>query len=212
MTDQILLVRNFDPTLISVGKSKGNYTSIFYHKKENTDEFCRLKIQTPKIKIPFDIQERKSKIGKLFAMGVTVSTDEIGTENNKINIANFRSKLFEVEKQLRKKLPDELRSKDFSSSLWQGSNANFKPTMKLTIPCFKNETPEVAIFDKQGNVSDVSALEKFSICSFIICLDSIWSTDTKVGVNWHIEQAKIYEETKKGKFSFKDDQDDDLED
>lgn len=191
--EQILATKQFNPSLVKIGNIKGNYLSIFYPINDQDGEFTKLKIQTPKMKIPFEIQERKTKTGKLFAINVTVSTDEIGTEKNKSRIEMFREKILDLEKKIQRILPPEFQNKTFSSCLWQGKNLDFKPTMRLSIKCY-DELPLIEIFDSDGDISDISELVPKSIGTFIIALDSVWSTDDKVGINWNIEQVSISKE------------------
>ena len=189
-TEQIITTKQFDPSLVTLGKPKGNYITVFYPLNSQDVEFTKLKIQTPKMKIPFDTQERKSRMGEVFAINVTVSTDEIGTDKNKARIEMFREKILELENKIKRKLPQEFQRKTFSSSLWQGKNADFKPTMRLSIRCF-DQIPSVKVFDSDGDKVDVSHLVQRSVGIFVISLDSIWSTTDKVGVNWNIEEVKL---------------------
>lgn len=124
----------------------------------------------------------------------------------------FREKIMDLEKKIKSRLPQEFKSETFSSNLWQGKNLDFKPTMRLSVKCF-DEFPNIQIFDKDGENADISALAPRTIGTFIIALDSIWSTSDKVGINWNIEQVQISEnETPKKKKTFiVRDESDDLE-
>lgn len=207
MTEQILLTKHFKPSLVRLGDAKGNYINVFYPLNSQENEFTKLKIQTPKMKIPWDLEERKSRQGKVFSINVTVSTDEIGSDKNKKNTNMFREKILELEEKIKYLLPPNFQSKDFSSSLYQGKNLEFKPTMRLSIPCYKDEQPNVTIFDKNGDQDNISSLVPRSVCTFIICLNSIWSTDTKVGINWNIEQVTVFNDFFKKKISFREEED-----
>lgn len=187
--EQILLTRNIEPSLIKLGEPNGNYINVFYPDDSET-EFVKFKIQTPKMKVPWEPKEIKSKQGKVFSINLSVSTDEIGTEKNKASIEMFRNKIIEIESVIKDILPDEFKNKTFSSSLWQGNNADYKPTMKLSIPFFK-ETPSVVIYAQDGSELTINSIIPRSICTFIISLNSVWSTTDKVGLNWNIEQITI---------------------
>ena len=105
--EQIILTKSIDPSLVEFGKINGKYIAVNYPKLEAAvGEFTKLKIQTPKMNIPWDIKERKTREGKVFAYGISVSTNNIGTDKNKDSIDIFRTKFKEIEERIKKKLPD----------------------------------------------------------------------------------------------------------
>lgn len=206
--EQILLTKKFNPSKVKLGDPKGNYINVFYPLNSQDNEFTKLKLQTPKMRIPWDLQERKSRQNKLFAINVTVSTDEVGSDKNKKNINMFREKIVELENKIKDILPPNFKSKEFSSSLYQGKNFDYKPTMRLSIPCYKDEIPSVSVFDKNGDSDKIESIVPKSVCTFIICLNSVWSTQTKVGINWNIEQVTVYGDISRKRLIFQEEEED----
>jgi|688.fasta_scaffold01457_17 hypothetical protein len=191
-TENILLTKNIEPNLIKLGDQKGNYINVYYPDESET-EYVKFKIQTPKMKIPWVPKEMKSKQGRVFSLNFTVSTDEIGSEKNKSTIELFRNKIYQIESVIKDKLPDEFKQKTFTSSLWQGTNLDYKPTMKLSIPCFKDNIPSVIVYAQDGSELKIEDVTQRSICTFIISIHSVWSNVDKVGLNWNIEQITVWD-------------------
>lgn len=210
MSEDIPMVENYNPRKIVLGKVEEKHVTFFL---PDGDNFKKIKFQTPKMRICFDVEERKTKMGKLFVKNVTLSTNEIGSDNNRKRIEILRTKLEKTEKYIKRLLPDYLKNKKFNSSLWQGNNKDFKPTFKVGINFDRNEEANVGIFDKDNNPMEHTKLQKGQIVSMSIKLEKLWIWNDKIGINWNIEQIKVYEELpKKGFRIVKESEDDDDED
>lgn len=210
MTVQIVLTKNLEPSYVKLGPVNKNYIQVFYPLNSQDDEFTKLYIQTPKMRVPWEKKERKTKQGKVFSYSLVASTDHIGTSKNIKNIEMFRSKILEIETKIKSLLPSDFKNKTFYSSLWQGNNPDFKPTMRLSIPCY-NEEAKVVVY-KDGDNVDIDRILPKTVCTFIIVLDSIWSTSDKVGINWNIDEIVICDESKstpKPRFMMREEDDDD---
>lgn len=205
---QVILTKKFNPSHVKLGPVNKNYIPVFYPKKGD-DSFVKLFIQTPKMSVPWEMKEKKSRQGKIFAYTLTASTGPVGSEKNQRNIDMFRDKIVQLETKIKELLPVDFKNKTFYSSLWQSDNSNFKPTMRLTIPCYNGGEPKVSVFDKNKEPTEVDKIVPKSVCTFIIVLDSIWSTADKVGINWNIDEVVIYEQASpvtKTKFMFKEEE------
>jgi hypothetical protein len=209
---QIILTKNLEPSYLKLGPVNKNYIQVFYPLNSQDEEFTKLYIQTPKMRVPWEKKERKTKQGKVFAYSLTASTDHVGTSKNITNIDLFREKILKIEDKIKSSLPSDFKNKTFYSSLWQGNNSDFKPTMRLSIPCYNDEA-KVAVYKDKDSV-EVERVTARSVCSFIIVLDSIWSTFDKVGINWNIDEIVIWDEIKivsKTRCMVREEEDDDDE-
>lgn len=197
----ILRTKNYDPSVIVLGTSTEKAISFYY--PIGNDEFSKLRIQTPKLRIPFDPEDKKTKNNKLFVKNISLSTDEIGTSDNKQLINKFRTLMSETDEKLMGLLPESVRSKDFTPTLWQGKNIKYSPIMKISMN-YKDEKCQTSVYDsKDAKISENDVI-KGIVISAIIRLDGVWVSNNKTGVNWVAEQIKIYEKPEEqGTFKFR---------
>lgn len=186
----IMRTKNYDPSVLTFGNSTEKMVSFYY--PTGNDEFTKLRIQTPKLRIPFDPEERKTKADKIFVKNISLSTDEIGNDDNKKTISKFRAKMTETDGILKSLLPENLKSKEFGSSMWQGKNIKYKPIMKISMN-YKDEKCQTAVYDANDTKITDEDIKKDIIISAIIRLDGVWIANNKMGINWVAEQIKIYE-------------------
>jgi hypothetical protein len=194
-TPQILLTKEYDPEMLTMGNIGEKSICVYYPVKDVKDQFTKLKIQTPKLRIPFDGDLRKTKEGKIFVKNIQLSTDEIGSNNNKKNINTFRTKIEDTDNKIKKLLPPEFTNKTISNSLWQGKNTKYSPNMRISIP-FKDEICQAEVYDSDDTLLDYNEVKKGITASVILQLDNIWVTHDKVGINWVAKQFKIYDNPK----------------
>ena len=184
------MIENYHPKKIVLGKVEEK--GIKFYIPTDSEDFEPIRFQIPKMKIAFDIDERKTSTGRVFAKNISLSTYEIGSDNNKKRIEILRSKLEKTEKYIKKLLPKYLEDKKFSPSLWQGKNTDFKPTFKVSMNFNKDDKTKTGIFDSENNSIGDDKIEKGQIVSMGIKMDKLWIWNDKIGINWEIEQVKIY--------------------
>ena len=201
---KILLTNNYNPELLTIGNVKDKSIGVYYPIEDKSEEFSKLRIQTPRFKIPFNPDERKTKENKIFVKNISLSTDEIGSDLNKKNANTFRMKIEETDQKIKSLLPPPYNEKNLSPSLWQSKNLTYKPTMRITLP-YSDEVCKTAVYNEKDDKIQDTDVCRNSIISAIIRLDGIWLWGDKMGVNWVAEQIKIYEDTpKKSKIFFRD--------
>lgn len=189
----IMRTKNYDPSVLTIGTATEKNVSFYY--PTGNDEFTKLRIQTPKFRIPFIPEERKTKADKIFVKNISLSTDEIGDSNNRKLIELFRTKIMNTDDVLKKLIPESLKSKELGSSLWQGKNVKYKPIMKISMN-YKDEKCQTAVYNANDEKISDDEIKKDIIISAIIRLDGVWISNNKMGVNWVAEQIKIYENEK----------------
>lgn len=192
----INMTSEYDPLKLTLGKIGPKSVTFFYPLKGKSDEFTKLKIQTPRMKIPFDVVEKKNKENKPFMKTFSVSTNEIGTTSNKSNISSFKDKINQTDEIVARLLPDNIKNNRMSPSLWKGQNTNFSPTMKISINYDYNDNTKCncKVFNHNNEEIRETELTKGCLISAIIRLDSLWIYEDKIGINWIAEQIKIYQD------------------
>lgn len=188
----IPMIENYNPKYIVLGKVEEKAVKFFLSSK-NDNNYSKIRFQTPKMKIPFDIDNKKTSTGKIFVKNISLSTNEIGSENNKKRIEILRSKIEKTEKYIKKLLPTHLQNKKFCNSLWQGRNTDFKPILKVSIGFDRDDNVKAGIFDNDNNPLDVSKVSKGQTVSLVLRFDKLWVWNDKIGINWEVEQLKIYD-------------------
>jgi hypothetical protein len=189
--NSILLTKTLDPEILIFGKHKDRSATVYYPTGVN--DYDKMRIQTPKMKIVFDPQERKDRNGSIFVLNLSHSLEAIGSDKNKSNIELFESKMKRVERVVQKILPpDVISGREKSSSFWQ--KGDYASTIRSSVK-YMNGDPQIRIFmGKNREPVDVSELKRGAITSCIFCLDQVWVTKDKYGINWVVEQIVIYPE------------------
>jgi hypothetical protein len=200
---QILLINKFNPEKVVLGKVSDKNVSYYYPSSTSKDEFIKLRIQTPKMRIPFNIEEIKTRDNKIFMKKITLSTDPFGDTTNVKNIESFRDKINQLDQQVFSLLTPEFQKKTFYKSLYKGKDPNkYMPTMKLNIPVsHEGFCSKTNFFDSKKNLVSESQLNRGSIVSIIIRFDGLWYNKDKMGTNWTVEQLMIYDQN--NEFNFK---------
>jgi hypothetical protein len=184
---------------ILISKQKGNNCNILYKTEE---ELVRFKIQTGKMRVPWDPKERKNQNGKVISTNVCASTFGILDTSNKKRIETFKTKVECIEKLL----PiDEGAS---LNSVLYGTNPNYSPVINLSIP-YSDGKPEVIVFDSDGNILPFTALKKGCICTFIVRVSHFWMFKNKRGLQLVIEQVKMHKSSPQPVSFLQDDSDSD---
>jgi hypothetical protein len=190
MGDNTLMIKEYKPLKLVHGKTTEKAVTFYYPLNSSSDEFRKLTIQTPRMYIPFDLEERKMG-DKVFIKNINLSLREIGSDKNKKRLLQFEDKIKETDKRILDLLPEKLLMKNFYPSLYQGKNLNYKPNMKVSIP-FDGDDCKISIYNEQHEQISDEKLDKGIILSAIIRLDKVWIWNDKMGVNWVVEQIKIY--------------------
>ena len=195
MSSTILMTKQWNPESFVIGSVNEKNATFYYPLASGSDEFTKLRVQTPRMRICFDPDEKKTKEGKVFVKNVSFSTQEIGSNGNKKTIRLFKKRIQETDKKIFGLLPEILQNKSFSSSLWQGKNTSYEPTMKVSFP-YRDGVCKTQVYDKNDDRIDEEEVKKGVVASAILKLDNMWIWRDKVGINWVVEQLKIYEEQK----------------
>lgn len=164
-----------------------------------------IRLQTPKHTVCFD-PDPKQHAGETFVINLSLSTDPVSTEKNIARIDKFKKIIADLESRIIELLPSQHASKEFYSSLWQGSNAAYGPVFKASM--FPGGSRPCAVFDKTKTPVGISEVKRGQVVATAIRLDKVWANDKKIGINWTIEQLKICEdsgESGTGGFSIRDD-------
>lgn len=185
----ILLTKTLDPEVVKFGKVNERNCTVYY--PVGVDDYEKLRIQTPKLRLCFDPQFRTNKTtAEIFIMNLTLSLELIGTDKNKMNIEMFEAKLRRLERTVQKVLPPEIVSgRTMSSSFYQ--KGDYAPTLRASIK-YKNGDPVARVFQgKDREIAMVDELKRGTIMTSIFLLDNVWVTHDKYGINWIIEQVVI---------------------
>ena len=156
-----------------------------------------LYINLPKLRIPFDVKEKKSN-GKIFARELSLSIGELTTDDNKNNehIKAFKKCIKDIDIQISKIIKGQMRESLYSS------NPNFPPIMNVTIKTVYGDTaPKLDVYDSNKVLIkdfDVNTLRTW-VVSGVIKLDGVWvqkgGTDKnkpKFGIDWVLTQLRLY--------------------
>lgn len=187
----ILMTKTLDPEVLKFGKHRDKNCTVYYPVGQ--DDYEKLRVQTPKLKICFDPVDRKDRNGSVFVTSLSHSMDLIGSDNNKESIELFEKKMRRVERVVQKILPPEVKNdRELSSSFWKKENSEYAATIRSSVKYDKGE-PQIRIFKgKEREPVELSEFKRGTITSCILCLDQVWVTGNKYGINWVIEQAVIY--------------------
>ena len=183
-------IENYHPKKIVLGKVDKKKVTFFL---PNGDKFDKICFKTPAMKICFDIDDKKSFEGKVFVKNISLTTEEIGSENNRKRIETLVSKLESTEKYIKRLLPNELKDKIFSKSLWQGKNKDYKPTFKVSMGYDRDGNVRAGVFDSDNKQIDAENIKRGQTVSTILRLDKVWVWNDKIGINWEVEQIKIHD-------------------
>ena len=151
----------------------------------------KLEFQTPKMTVPFDLEERKYQ-GKLFLKNIACSTKDCSSQKNNEQMKAFDKKIREIEVKIKSMIPEKHKDKIFYSSLYQ-SDTKYKPVFKIKIPYNDNEC-SISIYDNNNKKVGDSKLYKRIMISTIIYLENIWFYKDKMGLTWTAKQMKIFDD------------------
>jgi len=185
----VLLTKTLDPEIVKFGKVNERNCTIYYPVGQ--DDYEKLRIQTPKLRLCFDPQFRTNRTtAEIFIMNLTMSLELIGTDKNKMNIEMFEAKLRRLERCVQKILPPEVVSRrTLSSSFYQ--KGDYAPTLRASIK-YKNGDPAARVFQgKEREITTVDELKCGTIMTSIFLLDNVWVSADKYGINWIIEQVVV---------------------
>lgn len=188
--DTPLLTKEFEPEKVVVGSVTEKNVMLYYPLSSGNEEYRKLTIQTPKMKIIFDPEEKKTKDGRVFVKNINFTLSELGSDSNKKNISLFKEKIERTDSTIQKSLPEVLKLKTFNTSIWK--NSNYSPTMKISMP-YKDGVCKTVVFDSNNERISDDEIKKGVFVSAILKLDNMWIWNDKIGVNWVVEQFKIFE-------------------
>lgn len=178
---------------------KDNMDQIQYSQKGNrvylsfNDE--KIYIQTPNFRIPFNLQNKTTKDGRIFMKSLSFSTGSLKPEEDeKIKANNSHIKKFvKFLKELDKRIVNDFQGKEYRHSLYQ-SNPDYAPTFSVNIRTGYNNSDELKMHVFDANNQQIKIEEgmfKNKVGSAILHLESIWISGEKMGVNWFVEQLKL---------------------
>jgi hypothetical protein len=199
----VIKASNVDIGKVYVCETKGKKTKISYVAEDK--ELFSLKVQTGKMRIPWEANERKHD-GKLINIEINASTYEMFDDENKSSVKAVRELLSSIEK-LHPTASDNPSELNLSSVLY-GKNPKFSPTIKMSVP-IRDLKPDVNVFDKNGKKIDFENVNKGSICSFIVKVSHFWTSAKSYGLQLVIEQIMVFNDTMQRHMPIAVDSDDD---
>ena len=178
-----------------------NLDKVHYSQKGNRiylsygDDQDPIHIFTPNFRIPFNLQNKTTKDGRIFMKSLSFSTgglkpeDDEKIKKNNEHIQKFVKFLKVLDKQIVRDFP----GKEYRHSLYQ-SNPEYAPTFSVNIRTGYNNSDELKmhVFDANDQQIEIEeGMFKNRIGSAILHLESIWISGEKMGVNWFVEQLKL---------------------
>lgn len=191
----INLIAEYEPSNIILGKyTKNKHVTYFYPLKNCPDEFSKLRIQLPKMRILWEPEEKRTKDGKLFVKNYTLSLKESGSTSNKRSVSLLKQKMEQTDSIVKNLLPDELKYKTMNATLWQ--KGDFDPCMKFAINYdFNDETKcNCNVYNNDNVLIHEDELKKGSLIGVILRFEKLWIYNDKVGIQWIADQIKIYDD------------------
>jgi len=195
---KVYFSNEIDPKKLSSSKNTKEYAKSYrvfidYDKKP-------LYINTPKMRIPFDIKEVKGGDGKIWAREMTLSvgplTDQ-DSQNNK-HVEYFKKIVEKIDDRISKLIKGEMRHSLYSS------NPNYAPTFTTKIKnTFGSDTPNIKVFDQKKKLIPLEKVNfnlRSWVVSLVIKLDGVWvqkepnpeTKKNKFGIDWTVVQMRIH--------------------
>lgn len=175
---------------IHFGPLKGSKRYISYKGSSG------LNIHTPKMRIPFELQDKTTRENIVFMKKAVFSTERlsgIGSEeeikhNNK-HMKKFVAFLEKIDQMVEAEYPGYT----LYHSLYSPSDAKYSPTFTCNIKLYQDNL-DLQVFDHEEQSVDVNGLTfKNRIAQSVVQLESIWVSEysKKVGINWMLKQIKF---------------------
>ena len=180
-----------------------------------TDDRRPLVMQTPRMRLPFGVDQSKPQNGEpsKYHISLSMGSDETSNETTKQFVKNIRdidgvTKSFAQtsDKWFGKKLSEELVNEFYKSSEKFPKDPKWNSTLKVKLPFDKQGNPQFRVFDDKKNEvnilgddgqinTDVFPKGCEAVC--IIQPTGVWFVGkTQFGVGYKLLQAKVYKNNK----------------
>jgi hypothetical protein len=178
---------------IHFGPLKGSKRYISYQGASG------LNIHTPKMRIPFELQDKTTRENIVFMKKAVFSTEckpsktlllsEEEIKHNNKHIKKFVAFLDKIDQMVEAEYPGYTLYR----SLYNPPDAKYSPTFTCNIKLYQDNL-DLQCFDKDEQSVDVNGLTfKNRVAQGVVQLESIWVSQysKKVGINWMLKQIKF---------------------
>ncbi|PRP75596.1 hypothetical protein PROFUN_15641 [Planoprotostelium fungivorum] len=173
----------------------GRFISLFYNR-------TRLRIQTPILRVPFDIGTNPESEGR--KMNLALALDDIGSNEE---VAKFLNVVQQIDQKVKDHLvnnsqsllmtPDPKKAQDKLSKYFSciKESQEYSPLFKAAIPIYDGEPATRVYLDSevQGSVENVT---KGSRVVAIVEPKSIYMIGPNVGLSWRVSQIRVVEKAR----------------
>ena len=202
---QAIKMSDFDPSdLVLVDKDVDNNrrdVRVAYTYPDGTID--ALRVQFPKMKVPFRPEKRVDANGVPFVASVSLSTARVGSDRNIERIEETKQKLNAMSDKVNRWMKKLLPRSDYLiyKNLYTNPNNSFPSTMKVSVPMDKGAI-QSKFYDSDGN--GIEFEEVFPeqvlgtrwtgpILSCVLEFKGLWLNHgtRKGGMTWTISKAKM---------------------
>lgn len=182
-----------------IPKGKG----FIFEYKNDPDIFIHL----PEMRIPFNVQEKKTRDGRVFMKSIAFSTEslklqdtgdntfdlEADTKLNNKHIKKFVQFVKKVDSIVEEYFDDKKAT--FYNSLYCSNDNKYSPTFSVNVK-FKYGTnePQVDVYDDDTPPNILMFEDRIfrnKIATGIVRLDGAWKSNGKIGLNWTAVQLQL---------------------
>lgn len=174
----------------------------------NTPDRNKLRINTPKCKLPFGVSEYNSKYSlQLSLQGMSDQMEHFKKFLNNLDDKNIEMGSKFSSKWFKKNLTKDTVTELYNPILKQ-NNPKYPPNIKVKLP-FRDDTFQGEVFDSNRNVISLNDITKGCHVEAIIELSGIYFVAKEFGISWKVIQLKVYpSEVIKGYAFIEDDESD----
>lgn len=157
----------------------------------NMPDRNKLRINTPKCKLPFGISEYNSKFSlQLSLQGLSEQMQDFKTFISKLDEKNIEMGSKYSTKWFKKNLVKDT-VKELYNPILKQTNPNYPPNIKVKLP-FRDDTFLGEVFDLNRNIISLNDITKGCYVEAIIELSGVYFVAKEFGISWKVIQLKIY--------------------
>lgn len=195
----IYYCNEINPKKLSQTKAPREYASsirayIDYDKKP-------LFLKLPKMRIPFDPKEEKTRDGKIFMRKISVSLGPLTKDpddNNNKHIEMFKKVIKTIDTHVAGMI-----NGDFRGSIYE-SNPEYAPTFTVGVKnAYGQDTPNLELFDSKKKQLPIDKCDfnlRTWVVSGVVKLDGVWiqkrvdssTGKRKCGIDWTLTQLMLH--------------------
>lgn len=203
---KVLHISQFSPTNLVASAPKRNQNGglrIDLDYKDPVLNGSHYLIQTPKLRLPFGMQQFEGKDDKSNSYSLSLSLDNYRDLSNHeceflkgIKAIDEHIKALAIEnsqtwfrKSMKKDVIDEL----FSSSIRESSE--WPPTFKCKLPYYQGNF-NCDFYDQSRKKSQVESITQNCHIIGLVNITSIWFVNNRFGVSWQLKQLQVFQPPK----------------